>query len=69
MISLTAMVTTVVYLIIIGVVFGLLWWLIEYCGIPEPFHKAGRVILAVLVVLCVIGILLSLVSGQPLFKP
>lgn len=69
MISLQVLITTVVYLVVIGVIFWLLLWLISYCGIPEPFNKIARVILAVFAVLAVIGILLSLVSGQPLFRP
>ena len=69
MISLSAAVTLVVYLIVAGLVFWLLWWLIEYVGIPEPFHKVAKVILAVAAVLAVIGLLLSLVGGQPLFRP
>lgn len=69
MISLTALVTTVVYLIIVGLVFFLLWWLIGYCALPEPFNKVAKVIVAVLAVLVLIGVLLSLVSPQPLFRP
>jgi hypothetical protein len=69
MISISAAVTVVLYLIIAGLIFGLLWWLIGYCGVPEPFNKVARVILAVLAVFVCIGILLSLVSGQPVFRP
>jgi len=69
MISISAAVTVILYLIIAGVIFGLLWWLISYCGLPEPFNKIAHVILAVLAVFVCIGILLSLVSSQPLFRP
>lgn len=69
MISLSAAVTTIVYLIVAGLVFWLLWWLIGYCNPPEPFRKVATVVLAILAVLVVIGILLSLVSGQPIFRP
>ena len=69
MISLGGAVQVIVYLIVAGLVFGMLWWLIGYAGIPEPFHKVARVVLAVLAVLVVIGILLSLVGGTPLFRP
>jgi hypothetical protein len=69
MISISAAVTVVLYLIIAGLIFGLLWWLIGYCGVPEPFNKVARVILAVLAVFVCIGILLSLVGGQPVFRP
>lgn len=69
MISLTAAMNVVLYLIIAGLVFGLLWWLVSYCNVPEPFNKAARVVLAVLAVFVIIGILISLVSGTPVFRP
>lgn len=69
MISLSAAVMIIVYLIVGGLIFYLLWWLIGYCGLPEPFNKVARVILAVLAVLVVIGLLLSFVGGTPLFRP
>jgi hypothetical protein len=69
MISLSGAVTIIVYLIIAGVIFALLFWLISYINPPEPFKKVACVILAILAVLVIIGILLSLVSGQPLFRP
>jgi hypothetical protein len=68
MISLSAAVHAILILIIAGVIFGLLWWLIGYCGLPAPFDKVARVILAVLAVLVCIGVLLSL-AGYPVFAP
>ena len=67
MISISGAVSIVITLIIAGVIFGLLWWLIGYCGLPEPFNKVARVILAIIAVLVVIGVLLQLVGGQPIF--
>lgn len=69
MISLSGAVSVVIYLVVAGLVFGLLWWLIGYAAIPEPFNKLARVALAVLAVLVCIGLLLSLVGGQPVFRP
>jgi hypothetical protein len=69
MISLSAAVTVIIYLIVAGLIFGLLWWLIGYIAPPEPFAKVARVVLAILAVLVVIGILLSLVTGTPVFRP
>ena len=68
MISLTAAVHAIVILIIAGLIFGLLWWLIGYCGLPEPFNKIARIILAILAVLVCIGVLLSL-AGYQVFAP
>jgi hypothetical protein len=69
MISLSGAVMVILYLLIAGIVFGLLWWLISYINPPEPFKKIANVVLAILAVLVVIGILISLVNGTPIFRP
>lgn len=69
MISISGAVSIVLSLVIAGLIFWLLWWLVGYCNIPEPFNKVARVILAVLAVFVCIGLLLSLLGGQPLFRP
>lgn len=69
MISTSAAVSAIISLVVAGLIFGLLYWLIGVCKIPEPFNNVARVILAVLAVLVCIGILLSFVSGTPVFRP
>ena len=65
MITLSALVYVVVYLIVAGLILWLLHWLIGYVGLPEPFAKIARVILAVVAVLIAIGVLLDLI-GHPI---
>ena len=67
MISIETVVQVVIYLIVVGAIFWLLFWLIGYCGIPEPFNKFARVFLVVCAVLILISILLSLV-GHPIIR-
>lgn len=69
MISLSGAVTIIIYLLVGGLIFWLLWFLINYINPPEPWKKVANVILMILAVLVIIGILLSLVGGQPLFRP
>lgn len=69
MISLSAAVQTIIYLIVAGLIFWLLWWLVNYVSPPEPFRKIANVILAIFAVLVVIAILLSLAGGGPIFRP
>jgi hypothetical protein len=69
MISLSSVVTVVVYLVVAGLVFWLLWWLVNYIAPPEPFRKVANVILAILAVVVVCSLLLSMVGGQTLFRP
>ncbi len=68
MISLSAVVTVIIYLIVAGLVFWLLWWLVGYIAPPEPFRKVANVVLAIAAVLVIIGVLMSLVGGQPIFR-
>jgi hypothetical protein len=73
MIDLQTVVWAVVYLLVAGGVFGLLFFLTHYLQKEFPsepmslFAKCARVLLVVLAVLVLIGILVSLVSGTPLF--
>jgi hypothetical protein len=67
MISATALIQLVIWLLIAGAVWWLLNWLVDYIGVPEPFRKVIKIILAIIAVLIVINALLMLV-GTPLFR-
>lgn len=64
----TSLVNIIVALLIIGGVCYLLWWLVGYIGLPEPFNKVARVIIAVVAVLFLINLLLGLAGGQPFIR-
>lgn len=66
-ISGNAVISSLIWVIVLGVVFWLLWWLIGYVGLPEPFNKVARVILAVAAVIVLINCLLTL-AGHPLVR-
>lgn len=65
MITASALLMLLVYIIVAGLVFYLLYWLIAQVGLPEPFDKVARVILALVAVIFLIGVLMSL-AGHPL---
>jgi predicted tellurium resistance membrane protein TerC len=67
MISGEALLQFVVYIVVAGLIFWLLWWLIAYVGLPEPFNKVARVVVAVVAVLFLISVLLGL-AGKPVIK-
>ncbi len=68
MIGISELVSIVVYLMVVGGVAWLLWWLIGYIGLPEPFNKIARVIIAVFAVLACINLLLSLGGMTPIVR-
>ena len=49
--------------IILGLVFYLFWWLIGYIGLPEPFDKVARVIVALVAVIVLLDIVFGLGIG------
>jgi hypothetical protein len=68
MISISGAVMLIVYLIVGGLIFWLLWWLVNYVNPPEPFKKIITVVLAILAVMVLIGALLTMVGGVQLFR-
>lgn len=63
-ISSNDIVTCFVWLIIAGVVFFLLNWLVGYIGLGEPINKIAKVIIGVLVVVLALNALLILTGNR-----
>ncbi len=64
-VSTSGLIQGLVWLIVIGLIAWLLWWLVSYIGLPEPFNKVARVLIAVVAVLILINFLLGL-AGSPI---
>lgn len=58
------LVSAVIWVLIAGVICGLLWWLINYLAVPEPFGKVARALIAIIAVVFLINALLTVV-GKP----
>ena len=56
----------VITLLVAGLIFWLLSWLIGYIGVGEPFAKIAKAVVAIVAVLFVINALLSL-TGHRVF--
>jgi hypothetical protein len=59
-------VRAIIWLVVFGLIFYLLHWLITYLAIQDPWAKVARAVLAIGAVLILINVLLGLV-GKPLF--
>jgi hypothetical protein len=60
--------TILLQLVVVGLVCYLLWWLIGYIGLPEPFDKVARVIIAVVAVIFIIGLITGYVTPIPILR-
>jgi hypothetical protein len=65
--SLDSMISTVIYLVIIGLVFWAVLWFVGYVGVPEPFNKIIKVVMALFALIIVLNLLLGM-AGTPLFS-
>ncbi len=67
MISGSAMLSLLVMLVIVGLICWLVWWFIGYIGLPEPFNKVARVLVALFALVFLINLLLG-VAGHPIVR-
>jgi len=58
------LVQAVIWVVVAGVIFFLLGWLIDYVAVGEPFNKVAKIIVAVAAVIVLINALLTL-AGKP----
>jgi len=63
-ISGASLIQALIWIVIAAVIWWLINWAISYIGIPEPFNKVLRVILALVAVVFLINALLA-IAGKP----
>lgn len=63
-----ALITLVIYIIIIGLIMWLLTWALDQVPIPEPFKSVARIMIIVVGVLIVCFLLLGMLGETPRVK-
>ena len=61
----SSLVSLVIYIVVIGLIFYVLWWGLAQIALPEPFDKIARVVVVVVAVLLLINALLGLTGSAP----
>lgn len=66
------MLHTLIYLLVVCVVIGVIWWVADYLPVPEPLNKLIKVVSVVIGVIIIIYALLGLAgitdAGLPSLK-
>lgn len=62
------MISTLIYLLIVCVIIGLIWWVVDFLPVPEPLNKLIKVISIVIAIIIIIYVLLGLVGQVPALK-
>lgn len=64
----SALVNAFITLVVVGLICWLLWWFLSYVGLPEPFAKIARILIALIAVIFLINTLLSFTDHGPFIK-
>lgn len=59
------MLSTLIYILVVAVVIGLVWWVCDYLPVPEPLNKIVKVVSMVVGCVIVIYALLGLGGLAP----
>lgn len=54
------MIGLLIQLLILGIVVGIIWWVLDYLPVPEPFNKVIKVVAVVVFVIAVIYLLMGI---------
>ena len=65
----SALVTIIIYLIILGLLVWLVFYILDAIPIPEPLNRVVRILVIVVCVLVIILLLLQLVGGAGISLP
>jgi len=57
------MIGTLIYLLVVCIVIGLIWWIADYLPVPQPLNKLIKVVSIVIGVIIIIYALMSIGSG------
>lgn len=57
-----------IWILVLGLIFYLAYWVLSLIPMPEPFGVVARVILGIIALLLLISILLPMVGSPPLIR-
>lgn len=57
------MIELLIQLVILGLIFWLVLWFVDYVGVPEPINKIIKVVVGLIVFIYCLNLLLGLAGG------
>lgn len=58
------MLQLLIYVLVIALVAGMIWWLVDYLPVPAPLNKVVKVVTVVIAFIAIIYVLLGLGGGS-----
>ena len=60
-----ALLTLIIWILVAGLIFSLLWWAINHFPIPDPFRMVAQGILIILAIVVLIYLLMGILPPFP----
>lgn len=57
------MISTLIYLLVVCIIIGLIWWVVDYMPVPQPLNKLIKVVSIVIGVIIIAYALLAIGGG------
>ena len=62
------MINTLIYLLIVCIVIGVIWWMADWLPVPEPLNKLLKIVSIVIGVIVIIYALLGIAGMAPALR-
>jgi hypothetical protein len=59
------MIDVLIYVIILALVIGLAYWLVDYLPVPDPLNRILKVVIMIIAVIAIIYLLMGLAGNRP----
>ena len=60
------MLSLLIYLLVAVLIIAVVWWIVDYAGVPEPINRFAKIAIIIIGAIIVLNVLLSL-AGSPIF--
>ncbi len=57
--------SVVIYIVIAGLLFWLIWWFVGYVGLPEPFNKVAKVVIGLAALVFLLYFVMGMMPPMP----
>jgi len=62
------MINTLIYLLVVCIIIGVVWWVVDYMPVPQPLNKLIKVVSIVIGVIVIVYALLGLGGMAPALR-
>lgn len=67
-VSIEGLIALLIWLVVMGLIFWLLWWFVGFVALPEPFNKVARVIIGLVAFIILVYLLLGILGPMPTLR-